>query len=132
MTLAENIIREIEQSEKETFGREEVLQIIKYYTSSHCKPDLESNGILVSPEKHAIYINGKKKMAAKRVFDLLYYLIENKNQVSTKENILRDVWGTDVCVSPRTIDVHIRKIKIALEDDDCIKSIKRVGYKWVK
>jgi DNA-binding response OmpR family regulator len=132
MTLTENIIREFKDLQKESFSREEVIKIIRGCTSSHYRPDLESNGILVSPEKHAIYINGKKKMAAKRVFDLLYYLIENKNQVSTKENILRDVWGTDVCVSPRTIDVHIRKIKIALEDDDCIKSIKRVGYKWVK
>jgi hypothetical protein len=127
MTLAENIIREIEQSEKETFGREEVLQIIKYYTSSHCKPDLESNGIVLSPEKHLIYIEGNKKLVPKRVFDLLYYLIENKNKVSTREIILRDVWGTEVCVNHRTIDVHIRKIRAL--GVPFIKTLKQ-AYMW--
>lgn len=132
MTLVENIIREIKKSEKESFGREEVLQIINHYTSSHYKPNIESGGILLNPEQHLVYINGNKKSIPKRMFDLLYYLIENKHRVSSRENIIRDVWGTDICVNDRTIDVHIRKIKIALEDDDCIKSIKRVGYKWVK
>lgn len=127
MTLVENIIREIKQSEKESFAREEVLQIIKHYTTSHHKPDIESNRIIVSPEKHLIYIDGNKKNVPQRVFNLLYYLIENKNKVSTRENILRDVWGTEVCVNHRTIDVHIRKIRAL--DIPFIKTLKQ-AYMW--
>jgi two-component system alkaline phosphatase synthesis response regulator PhoP len=111
MTLARNLILEFKELKKESFSKEEIIEVITRLTSSHKKCDLESNGILISPEMHIVYINGKKIPLVKKVFELLYYLIENKNKVCTRESILRDVWGKEVYVGHRTIDVHIRKIR---------------------
>lgn len=111
MTLAENLIREFKESQKKSFSREEVIDIIKNMTSSHQKNDLESNGIIISPQRHLIYVNGKEMSIPRKVFALLYYFIENKNKKLTREQILRDIWGTDVCVVDSTITVHVCKIK---------------------
>lgn len=111
MTLAQNLIREFKESNKQLFNKQEIIDIINGISSSHHKCDLESNGIILSPEKDLIYINGNWKRTPRKVFELLYYLIENKNKKCTRRNILRDVWGLDVCIGHRTIDVHIRKIR---------------------
>jgi two-component system alkaline phosphatase synthesis response regulator PhoP len=127
MTLANNLIREFKESEKKSFSREEVVDIIKSLTSSHQKCDIESNGIIVSPEKYLVYINGNWKCLPKKVFELIYYFIENKNKSLLRQNMLRDIWGTDVYIGHRTIDVHIRKIRML--GIDCIKTLKN-AYKW--
>lgn len=130
MIVAENIIRDFKELEKESFSIDEILDVINNYTSSHYRPNIESNGILVSPEKHMVYINGNKHSVPKKVFDLLYYLMQNKNKIISREQILRDVWGNDICVGHRTIDVHIIKIrKIGI---NCIKTLKRVGLSWIE
>jgi DNA-binding response OmpR family regulator len=127
MTLAENIIREFNYSEKKSFSKQEVVRIIKNCTSSHHRPDLESNGVLISPEKDLIFVNGKEKRVPQRVFNLLYYFIENKNKVVERGSLLRDVWGTDIVVSHRTIDVHVCKIRNL--DIPFIKTLKH-AYIW--
>lgn len=127
MTLAQNLIREFKEIKKESFRREEVIDIINSITSSHQKNDLESNGIIISPERYLVYINESWECIPKKVFELLYYLIENKNIAISRESILRDVWGTDICVNHRTIDVHICKIRsLGLP---FIKTLKN-GYVW--
>jgi two-component system alkaline phosphatase synthesis response regulator PhoP len=127
MTLAQNLIREFKEIKKESFRREEVIDIINSITSSHQKNDLESNGIIVSPERHLVYINGKWECLPKKVFEIIYYFIENKNKSLLRENMLRDIWGTDVYIGHRTIDVHIRKIRVL--GIDCIKTLKN-AYRW--
>ena len=111
MTLAENLIREFKKSEKKSFSREEVVDIIKNITSSHQENDLESNGIIISPKRHLIYVNGKEMIIPRKAFALLYYFIENKNKKLIREQILRDIWGSDVCVVDSTITVHVNKIR---------------------
>ena len=61
-------------------------------------------------------------------FELLALLISKPNNVFQREQILSTVWGTDVVVGDRTIDVHIRKIREKI-GDGWIKTIKGVGYK---
>jgi two-component system alkaline phosphatase synthesis response regulator PhoP len=65
----------------------------------------------------------------RKVTELTYYLITNPGRIVKRDEILSQVWGDDVIVSDRTIDVHIRKIRQAL-NFDCIKTIKGVGYQW--
>jgi two-component system alkaline phosphatase synthesis response regulator PhoP len=65
----------------------------------------------------------------KKEFELLALLASQPGRVFTRENILSSVWGNDVIVGDRTIDVHIRKLREKL-GDDFFKTIKGVGYKF--
>ena len=66
-------------------------------------------------------------------FEVLRYLIQNRNRVLSRDQILDGVWRSDVYVTPRTVDVHIRRIREALEQDDrnpeWIVTVRGVGYK---
>jgi two-component system alkaline phosphatase synthesis response regulator PhoP len=61
---------------------------------------------------------------------LLSLLISRPGYVFTREQIMDTVWGNETVVGDRTIDVHIRKIREKI-GDDCIKTVKGVGYKFV-
>jgi len=90
---------------------------------------LEDGDVSVDLEKFVVTYKGVEMRLPKKVTQVLHYLMSNKNKVVRRDDILYDVWGKNVVVGDRTIDVHIRKIKIALYDD-CISSVKGVGYKW--
>jgi two-component system alkaline phosphatase synthesis response regulator PhoP len=66
---------------------------------------------------------------AKKEFELLYLLASKPGKVFTRENILEKVWGDDVLVVDRTIDVHVRKVREKL-GDKYISTVKGVGYKF--
>ena len=66
---------------------------------------------------------------AKKEFELLYLLAARPGRVFLRNEILNQVWGNDVIVGDRTIDVHIRKIRQKL-NMDCITTVKGVGYKF--
>jgi two-component system alkaline phosphatase synthesis response regulator PhoP len=130
MIVAKNIIRDFKELKKESFSIDEILDVINNYTYTNHKCDIKSNGIIISPEMRLVYVNGKGRYLPKKVFNLLYYLIENKNKIVSREQILSDVWGNDVYVGHRTIDVHIRKIRrIGI---DSIKTLKTVGFSWIE
>jgi len=65
----------------------------------------------------------------RKEFELLYYLAKNPNKVFSRDALLKKIWGTDVSVVARTVDVHIRKIREKI-GDGYIKTIKGVGYKF--
>jgi two-component system alkaline phosphatase synthesis response regulator PhoP len=65
----------------------------------------------------------------KKEFDLLALLVSKPNTVFKREYILTNVWGTEVIVGDRTIDVHIRKLREKI-GDNYIQTIKGVGYKF--
>ena len=85
--------------------------------------------LTIDPEKFMIVINGKNIVLAKKEFELLYLLASKPGRVFLRHEILNQVWGQDVIVGDRTIDVHIRKIRQKL-DMDCITTVKGVGYKF--
>ena len=96
------------------------------------KPDtkvIKVNGFTIDPEKFLINVDGKDMMLAKKEFELLYLLASKPGRVFLRNEILSQVWGNDVIVGDRTIDVHIRKIRQKL-GVDCIKTVKGVGYKF--
>jgi len=66
---------------------------------------------------------------AKKEFELLFLLVSKPGKVFSREEIFNKVWGTDVIVGNRTIDVHIRKLREKI-GDDYIKTIKGIGYKF--
>ena len=87
------------------------------------------NGLVIDPEKFLVSYNGKDFTLAKKEFELLYMLVSKPGRVFLRNEILSQVWGADVIVGDRTIDVHIRKIRQKL-DLDCITTVKGVGYKF--
>lgn len=72
--------------------------------------------------------NGKNLSLPKKEFDLLYLLASNTERVFKREEILEKVWGNDVVVGERTIDVHIRRLREKLGDNS-IQTLKGIGYK---
>ena len=84
--------------------------------------------LTVDKEKHVVNLDGKILQLPRKEFELLALLISKPNNVFQREQILSTVWGTDVVVGDRTIDVHIRKIREKI-GDGWIKTIKGVGYK---
>jgi two-component system alkaline phosphatase synthesis response regulator PhoP len=87
------------------------------------------NGLEIDPEKFVVIYEGTEFILAKKEFELLYLLASKPGRVFLRNEILSQVWGADVIVGDRTIDVHIRKIRQKL-GLDCITTVKGVGYKF--
>jgi two-component system alkaline phosphatase synthesis response regulator PhoP len=90
---------------------------------------VEAGSIRIDRESYLVYKGSEKVQLAKKEFELLYLLASKPGKVFTRESILEKVWGEDVLVVDRTIDVHIRKIREKL-GDELIATIKGVGYKF--
>ncbi len=90
---------------------------------------IEVGQLVIDRPSYSVYLGSKPLKLARKEFELLFYLASNPNQVINREIILAKIWGKDVQVLARTVDVHIRKIreKIGL---GFIKTIKGVGYKF--
>jgi two-component system alkaline phosphatase synthesis response regulator PhoP len=83
----------------------------------------------IDPERFLVRFEGKEIILAKKEFELLYLLASRPGRVFLRNEILSQVWGNDVIVGDRTIDVHIRKVRQKL-GIDCITTVKGVGYKF--
>lgn len=87
--------------------------------------------IEIDREKYTVLIDSRERVFPRKEFELLFYLASNPGVVFSRHSLLKDVWGTDVFVVDRTIDVHIRKIREKLEDhQDLIETVKGVGYRF--
>lgn len=88
-----------------------------------------AGSITIDKERYVIVKDGREVVLPKKEFELLTLLVNKPNKVFSREEIFAKVWGNNVVVGDRTIDVHIRKLreKIGVE---CIKTIKGVGYKF--
>jgi two-component system alkaline phosphatase synthesis response regulator PhoP len=85
--------------------------------------------ITIDPVKYLVSINGQDVILAKKEFELIYLLASRPGRVFLRNEILSQIWGNDVIVGDRTIDVHIRKVRQKL-GVDCITTVKGVGYKF--
>ncbi len=90
---------------------------------------LELENIKIDPERFMVQVDGSDIVLAKKEFELLYLLAQKPGRVFLRNEILNQVWGNDVIVGDRTIDVHIRKIRQKL-GIDCVTTVKGVGYKF--
>jgi two-component system, OmpR family, alkaline phosphatase synthesis response regulator PhoP len=90
---------------------------------------IQAGNLTIDPERFEVIIDGKNAVLAKKEFELLYLLATKPGRVFLRNEIMSQVWGNDVIVGDRTIDVHIRKIRQKL-GIDCITTVKGVGYKF--
>lgn len=86
--------------------------------------------ITINREEYKILNKGEEIVLPRKEFELLALLTSKPNKVFKREVILERVWGNEVVVGGRTIDVHIRKLREKL-GDDYFKTVKGVGYKFV-
>ncbi|OLY91336.1 two-component system, OmpR family, alkaline phosphatase synthesis response regulator PhoP [Cnuella takakiae] len=96
------------------------------------QPDSSSiaiDSLVIDPEKFVVEYEGSEITLAKKEFELLHLLATKPGRVFLRNEILSQVWGNDVIVGDRTIDVHIRKIRQKM-GVDCITTVKGVGYKF--
>lgn len=85
--------------------------------------------LVIDREKYVVNYKGNEIILARKEFELLALLASKPGKVFLRNEILNQVWGTEVIVGDRTIDVHIRKIRQKL-NLDCITTVKGVGYKF--
>ncbi len=90
---------------------------------------IKIDNLEIDPSKFEVTINGREVVLAKKEFELLYLLASRPGRVFLRNEILNQIWGNDVIVGDRTIDVHIRKVRQKL-GVDCITTVKGVGYKF--
>ncbi|MFD2516239.1 response regulator transcription factor [Pontibacter locisalis] len=90
---------------------------------------IEIDDLRIDRTSFAVYKEGEKITLPKKEFELLAFLATTPNKVFTREELLNNVWGNDVYVIARTVDVHIRKVREKVGEDK-IKTIKGVGYKF--
>lgn len=90
---------------------------------------LEANGIRVDLEKVLVYQGDNEMQLPKKEFELLVLLMSKPGKVFKREEIYSQIWGNELFVGDRTIDVHIRKLREKIGEDK-IKTVKGVGYKF--
>lgn len=94
----------------------------------------EKGSLRIDFTTYEVHVAGKPVPLTLKGFEVLRFLIRNRNRVLSRDQILDGVWHSDVYVIPRTVDVHIRRIRAALEQHDRspdrIVTVRGVGYKW--
>lgn len=90
---------------------------------------IEIGNIRIDRTSFSVYKGDERITLPKKEFELLSFLATTPNKVFNREELLNNVWGTDVYVIARTVDVHIRKVREKIGEDH-IKTIKGVGYKF--
>ncbi|MDG1725147.1 MAG: response regulator transcription factor [Bacteroidia bacterium] len=96
----------------------------------HTISQIQHGDLIIDRDTFKVSLQNKHFTLPKKEFELLFLLASKPDKVFRRESILSKVWGTDVSVVDRTIDVHIRKIREKVGDEK-IKTIKGVGYKFV-
>jgi DNA-binding response OmpR family regulator len=148
--LTDSFIELLEGIDQDTFTKKDILNIITQTQKRNILsqledngvtadpklrtltlPQLESNGVVIDPKLRKLKFNGKSVSLAPQMFNLLYYMIENKNMILPKKVIMRDLWKKDTKVNERIIDMHISVIRKAL-DASLIETVVGYGYMWVE
>jgi two-component system, OmpR family, alkaline phosphatase synthesis response regulator PhoP len=85
--------------------------------------------LIIDRVSYTVKIKGIEANLPKKEFELLFFLAQSPNKVFSRDDLLQNIWGTDVYVLARTVDVHIRKVREKI-GDDYITTVKGVGYKF--
>lgn len=88
--------------------------------------------LIIDKEKYLVTVKGQPKRLSATEFKLLLYLAERPNKIFSRDHLLDAVWGQDIYVDPRTVDVHIRRLRLKIEDypdnPEYIKTLRGIGY----
>lgn len=90
---------------------------------------INAGNLIVDKSSYTVTINGEKINLPKKEFELLYFLVKNPGKVFSRDELLHNIWGTDVYVLARTVDVHVRKVREKIGEGH-ITTVKGVGYKF--
>lgn len=92
---------------------------------------LEFKGLLIDKYAHKIYVNGHSKKMTPKEYDMLLYLAENKSKAVSRNKLLNEVWGYDYFGDTRTVDTHIKRLRMKLEDKKIyIQTVRGLGYRF--
>jgi len=92
---------------------------------------IKSGDLVIDKERYLVLLNGEEVFLPRKEFELLSLLISKPYKVFSREEIFDRVWGDNIVVGDRTIDVHIRKLREKL-GDNLIRTVKGVGYKFTE
>lgn len=107
-----------------------VKALLRRKNSQQDQTIIQINDLIIDRSKYTVNLKGVELNLPRKEFELLYLLVSSPNTVFTRGKILDVVWGSDVIVGDRTIDVHIRKLREKIGNSS-FKTIKGVGYKFV-
>jgi len=97
-------------------------------------PAYDKAGLKIDFSTYEVLVRGKTVKLTLKEFELLRFLVQNPNRVLSRDQLLDRVWGGETFVTPRTVDVHIRRLRKAIEKDDSkpkwILTLRGVGYKF--
>ena len=89
---------------------------------------IQAGDLLMDREKHEVFFADRQIDLVKKEFDILWEMASRPGKVFSRDELFRKIWGSDIIVGPRTIDVHISKIRDKV-DQEVIKTVKGMGYK---
>jgi two-component system alkaline phosphatase synthesis response regulator PhoP len=102
--------------------------------SSEVRPTYDKGALKIDFSTYEVYARGKNIKLTVKEFELLRFLVQNPNRVLSRDQLLDRIWGDETFVTPRTVDVHIRRLRKAIEEDDSrpkwIVTLRGVGYKF--
>ncbi|WP_311487986.1 response regulator transcription factor [uncultured Helcococcus sp.] len=91
---------------------------------------IDYEDVLIDYKKRKVFVEGEEVILTYKEFEMLYYLMENKNIVISRNKLMEQVWGFDYAGETRTIDVHVRTLRQKLgKKGELIKTVRNVGYK---
>jgi two-component system alkaline phosphatase synthesis response regulator PhoP len=90
---------------------------------------INAGNLIIDRTSYTVTVNDEPITLPKKEFELLYYLVQNPDKVHSRDDLLQNIWGSDVYVLARTVDVHIRKVREKIGSDYII-TVKGVGYKF--
>jgi two-component system alkaline phosphatase synthesis response regulator PhoP len=101
---------------------------------SEVRPAFDKGALKIDFSTYEVYARGKSIKLTVKEFELLRFLVQNPNRVLSRDQLLDRIWGDETFVTPRTVDVHIRRLRKAIEEDDSrpkwIVTLRGVGYKF--
>lgn len=101
----------------------------RYRDDSDLPLILTEHDLSINRERYVVIKNGNELNLPKKEFELLYFLASRKGKVLDRQTLLNEVWGNNIYVIDRTVDVHIRKIREKI-GEDLIETVKGVGYRF--
>lgn len=92
--------------------------------------EVRYENVVIEPKSHNVLVDGEKIVLTNKEYELLKYLMVNKNIVLTRQKLMNNVWGFDFEGETRTVDAHIKSLRQKLGiANNIIKTVRNVGYK---
>jgi two-component system response regulator RegX3 len=122
------------------YSTRELLARMKAVLRRNSEPTAVTDGLLeggpvsMDVDRHLVFVNGQKVAMPLKEFELLELLLENRNRVLTRAQIIDRVWGSNYFGDTKTLDVHVKRIRSKIEDDPArpvhLVTVRGLGYKF--